>query len=126
MTFGFSYCFQRSHQRNEFNNSRSSPLHNSSALSKTNPFQSPPAVSCAGGNYPKSTAQSQSANHNVVSHHHPSPNIIYSNPYDSSGYLQMALGAYLAPTSGGAYKSVDPYFLSQGALSFGNNDIIII
>lgn len=37
-----------------------------------------------------------------------------TNPYsDSSGYLQMALGAYLTP-SGGGYKSVDPYFLSQG------------
>lgn len=39
-----------------------------------------------------------------------------TNPYsDSSGYLQMALGAYLTP-SGGGYKSVDPYFLSQGKI----------
>lgn len=38
-----------------------------------------------------------------------------TNPYgDSTGYLQMALGAYLGPTAAGAYKSVDPYFLSQG------------
>ncbi len=45
----------------------------------------------------------------------PNQNMLYAtNPYsDSSGYLQMALGAYLTP-SGGGYKSVDPYFLSQG------------
>uniref|UniRef100_A0A1B0GQU0 Uncharacterized protein n=1 Tax=Phlebotomus papatasi TaxID=29031 RepID=A0A1B0GQU0_PHLPP len=36
-----------------------------------------------------------------------------SAPYSDSGYLQMALGAYLTPSAGG-YKSVDPYFLSQG------------
>lgn len=34
-------------------------------------------------------------------------------PYADPGYLQMALGAYLTPSSSG-YKSVDPYFLSQG------------
>ncbi|GAB0095930.1 Brain-specific homeobox protein [Sergentomyia squamirostris] len=34
-------------------------------------------------------------------------------PYSDTGYLQMALGAYLTPSAGG-YKSVDPYFLSQG------------
>lgn len=41
------------------------------------------------------------------------PNVIYSGPYSDPGYLQMALGAYLAPSSS-VYKSVDPYFLSQG------------
>lgn len=41
------------------------------------------------------------------------PNVIYSNPYSDPGYLQMALGAYLTPSSS-VYKSVDPYFLSQG------------
>lgn len=47
-----------------------------------------------------------------------SPNIIYSgpHPYADPGYLQMALGAYLTPASSG-YKSVDPYFLSQGSES---------
>lgn len=40
--------------------------------------------------------------------------IVYSaGPYGDPGYLQMALGAYLTPSSSG-YKSVDPYFLSQG------------
>lgn len=34
------------------------------------------------------------------------------NPYTDPNYLQM-LGAYLTPTATG-YKSVDPYFLSQG------------
>lgn len=50
----------------------------------------------------------------------PSQSIIYSNhPYgDSSGYLQMALGAYLTPSGGGTFKSVDPYFLSQGEFFF--------
>lgn len=38
---------------------------------------------------------------------------MYSGPYADPGYLQMALGAYLTPSSSG-YKSVDPYFLSQG------------
>lgn len=33
-------------------------------------------------------------------------------PYADHGYLQMALGAYLTPSNG--YKTVDPYFLSQG------------
>lgn len=49
----------------------------------------------------------------------PNQNMLYAtNPYsDSSGYLQMALGAYLTP-SGGGYKSVDPYFLSQGTYLF--------
>lgn len=41
------------------------------------------------------------------------PNVIYSGPYSDPGYLQMALGAYLTPSSS-VYKSVDPYFLSQG------------
>uniref|UniRef100_A0A1B0CMJ3 Homeobox domain-containing protein n=2 Tax=Lutzomyia longipalpis TaxID=7200 RepID=A0A1B0CMJ3_LUTLO len=36
-----------------------------------------------------------------------------TGPYGDTGYLQMALGAYLTPSAGG-YKSVDPYFLSQG------------
>lgn len=106
-------CVVRSNQRNEFNTVRS-PLLNSSALSKLNHFHSTPSGCSSGGNYQKSvqSPQTQTA---ISSHHHISPNIIYSNPYgDSSGYLQMALGAYLAPTSGGAYKSVDPYFLSQG------------
>lgn len=40
--------------------------------------------------------------------------MVYSTgPYGDPGYLQMALGAYLTPSSSG-YKSVDPYFLSQG------------
>lgn len=44
-------------------------------------------------------------------------NCIYPpNPYGDAGYLQMALGAYLTP-SGSGYKSVDPYFLSQGNFS---------
>lgn len=42
------------------------------------------------------------------------PNVIYSGPYSDPGYLQMALGAYLTPSSS-VYKSVDPYFLSQGS-----------
>lgn len=45
------------------------------------------------------------------------PNVIYSNPYSDPGYLQMALGAYLTPSSS-VYKSVDPYFLSQGEFAF--------
>lgn len=43
----------------------------------------------------------------------PNSNVIYSGAYSDPGYLQMALGAYLTPTSS-VYKSVDPYFLSQG------------
>ncbi|XP_055642639.1 brain-specific homeobox protein isoform X2 [Toxorhynchites rutilus septentrionalis] len=44
----------------------------------------------------------------------PNPSVIYpGGPYGDSGYLQMALGAYLAPSASG-YKTVDPYFLSQG------------
>ncbi|XP_055542530.1 brain-specific homeobox protein isoform X2 [Wyeomyia smithii] len=44
----------------------------------------------------------------------PNPSVIYSgNPYGDPGYLQMALGAYLAPSASG-YKTVDPFFLSQG------------
>ncbi|XP_052870489.1 homeobox protein B-H1-like, partial [Anopheles cruzii] len=40
--------------------------------------------------------------------------VLYAtNPYNDPAYLQMALGAYLAPSSTG-YKTVDPYFLSQG------------
>uniref|UniRef100_A0A182SHS4 Homeobox domain-containing protein n=1 Tax=Anopheles maculatus TaxID=74869 RepID=A0A182SHS4_9DIPT len=44
----------------------------------------------------------------------PSTGVMYTtNPYSDPGYLQMALGAYLAPSASG-YKTVDPYFLSQG------------
>uniref|UniRef100_A0A8W7PJE4 Homeobox domain-containing protein n=1 Tax=Anopheles coluzzii TaxID=1518534 RepID=A0A8W7PJE4_ANOCL len=44
----------------------------------------------------------------------PSAGVMYTtNPYSDPGYLQMALGAYLAPSATG-YKTVDPYFLSQG------------
>ncbi|XP_049548239.1 brain-specific homeobox protein [Anopheles darlingi] len=44
----------------------------------------------------------------------PSAGVLYAaNPYNDPAYLQMALGAYLAPSSTG-YKTVDPYFLSQG------------
>lgn len=46
-----------------------------------------------------------------------------SGPYADPGYLQMALGAYLTPSSGG-YKCVDPYFLSQGTFTlyiYSNN-----
>ncbi|XP_062552513.1 brain-specific homeobox protein-like isoform X2 [Armigeres subalbatus] len=44
----------------------------------------------------------------------PNPTVIYpGGPYGDPGYLQMALGAYLAPSASG-YKTVDPYFLSQG------------
>lgn len=40
-------------------------------------------------------------------------NVLYPASYSDTGYLQMALGAYLTPSTSG-YKSVDPYFLSQG------------
>lgn len=40
-------------------------------------------------------------------------NMLYPASYSDTGYLQMALGAYLTPSASG-YKSVDPYFLSQG------------
>lgn len=40
-------------------------------------------------------------------------NVLYPASYSDTGYLQMALGAYLTPSASG-YKSVDPYFLSQG------------
>ena len=44
-------------------------------------------------------------------------NVLYpSAAYSDHGFLQMTLG-YLSPSSG-AYKSVDPYFLSQGILSY--------
>ncbi|XP_058453041.1 brain-specific homeobox protein [Malaya genurostris] len=50
----------------------------------------------------------------------PNPSVIYSgNPYGDPGYLQMALGAYLAPSASG-YKTVDPYFLSQAGLFAGS------
>lgn len=39
--------------------------------------------------------------------------VLYPGSYSDPGYLQMALGAYLTPSASG-YKSVDPYFLSQG------------
>lgn len=43
----------------------------------------------------------------------PPGNVLYpSAAYSDHGFLQMTLG-YLSPSSG-AYKSVDPYFLSQG------------
>lgn len=44
-----------------------------------------------------------------------SPTIMYpTNLYSTDpNYLQMALGAYFTPSASG-YKSVDPYFLSQG------------
>jgi len=43
--------------------------------------------------------------------------VLYPNaPYTDHGFLQMTLG-YLSPSSG-TYKSVDPYFLSQGVYSF--------
>lgn len=42
--------------------------------------------------------------------------VLCPGPYADPGYLQMALGAYLTPSSSG-YKSVDPYFLSQGKVS---------
>lgn len=50
---------------------------------------------------------------------HPPPpppsSVLYpSAAYSDHGFLQMTLG-YLSPSSG-AYKSVDPYFLSQGKL----------
>lgn len=43
--------------------------------------------------------------------------VLCPGPYADPGYLQMALGAYLKPSSSG-YKSVDPYFLSQGILDY--------
>lgn len=43
------------------------------------------------------------------------PNVLYPGSYSDTGYLQM-LGAYLTPSTSG-YKSVDPYFLSQGNAS---------
>ncbi|XP_031619200.1 brain-specific homeobox protein isoform X3 [Contarinia nasturtii] len=47
------------------------------------------------------------------------PNVIYTAPYSDPSYLQMALGAYLTPSSS-VYKSVDPYFLSQGLFGGAN------
>ncbi|XP_029727080.1 brain-specific homeobox protein isoform X1 [Aedes albopictus] len=50
----------------------------------------------------------------------PNPTVIYpGGPYGDPGYLQMALGAYLAPSASG-YKTVDPYFLSQAGLFAGS------
>lgn len=51
----------------------------------------------------------------------PINNLMYSNSPYGDGYLQMALGAYLTPTTG--YKSVDPYFLSQGTLDYAVRDL---
>jgi hypothetical protein len=57
------------------------------------------------------------AQHSILSnsqYNNANSGIIYpSGPYGDPGYLQMALGAYLSPPASG-YKSVDPYFLSQG------------
>ncbi|XP_067620474.1 brain-specific homeobox protein [Eurosta solidaginis] len=54
-------------------------------------------------------------------HHHPHPaSVLYpSAAYSDHGFLQMTLG-YLSPSSG-AYKSVDPYFLSQASLFGGGH-----
>ncbi|TMW53894.1 hypothetical protein DOY81_000951 [Sarcophaga bullata] len=47
-------------------------------------------------------------------------NVLYpSAAYSDHGFLQMTLG-YLSPSSG-AYKSVDPYFLSQAGLFGGGH-----
>uniref|UniRef100_A0A1A9WKB6 Homeobox domain-containing protein n=1 Tax=Glossina brevipalpis TaxID=37001 RepID=A0A1A9WKB6_9MUSC len=49
----------------------------------------------------------------------PPSNILYPNTgYSDHGFLQMTLG-YLSPSTG-AYKSVDPYFLSQAGLFSGH------
>uniref|UniRef100_A0A1B0G0D3 Homeobox domain-containing protein n=1 Tax=Glossina morsitans morsitans TaxID=37546 RepID=A0A1B0G0D3_GLOMM len=49
----------------------------------------------------------------------PPSNILYpSAGYNDHGFLQMTLG-YLSPSTG-AYKSVDPYFLSQAGLFSGH------
>ncbi|KAL9927617.1 brain-specific homeobox [Glossina fuscipes fuscipes] len=49
----------------------------------------------------------------------PPANILYpSAGYNDHGFLQMTLG-YLSPSTG-AYKSVDPYFLSQAGLFSGH------
>ncbi|XP_055849286.1 brain-specific homeobox protein isoform X2 [Episyrphus balteatus] len=56
---------------------------------------------------------------NFNGNHPPSSGILYPNsPYSDHGFLQMTLG-YLSPSSG-AYKSVDPYFLSQGLFGGGH------
>lgn len=53
--------------------------------------------------------------HNGVQFSSNNPNVLYPGSYSDTGYLQM-LGAYLTPSTSG-YKSVDPYFLSQGNTS---------
>lgn len=50
--------------------------------------------------------------HNGAQFSSNNPNMLYPGSYSDTGYLQM-LGAYLTPSTSG-YKSVDPYFLSQG------------
>jgi hypothetical protein len=58
--------------------------------------------------------QQQKFNEKSLHYNNANSGVIYpSGPYGDPGYLQMALGAYLTPSAGG-YKSVDPYFLSQG------------
>lgn len=51
--------------------------------------------------------------HNGAQFSSSNANMLYPTSYSDTGYLQMALGAYLTPSTSG-YKSVDPYFLSQG------------
>lgn len=108
------FTFTR-YQRNEsLAATSSSPSRNNSTSNKTNPFQIP--VSSAHHQKSPTSPATTNASHGISSLNH-QPGILYTNPYgDSSGYLQMALGAYLSPASGGAYKSVDPYFLSQGEI----------
>ncbi|XP_065083624.1 brain-specific homeobox protein [Ochlerotatus camptorhynchus] len=74
--------------------------------------------------YSKLSLNNQNGPHNngppgpQFSSHNPS--VIYpAGPYGDPGYLQMALGAYLAPSASG-YKTVDPYFLSQAGLFAGS------
>ncbi|XP_039950971.1 brain-specific homeobox protein [Bactrocera tryoni] len=52
-------------------------------------------------------------------HPHPASVLYPSAAYSDHGFLQMTLG-YLSPSSG-AYKSVDPYFLSQASLFGGGH-----
>ncbi|EDS37973.1 brain-specific homeobox protein [Culex quinquefasciatus] len=113
-------------QNNNNNNNNSNANFNvKSVYSKLNNNQhgpasvnGPPPHPSSGGGPPPHQQPPQQPQPQFSSPN-PGPVIYPGSPYGDPGYLQMALGAYLAPSASG-YKTVDPYFLSQAGLFAGS------